>query len=185
MKLRRGFKSEANAYAREFRDELKLAHCDPLCPFKLAAHLEVPTVPLKHYANDEPDAYAYLKSQNGQREFSALTLCYGAERLIVYNDAHSVGRIASDVAHELSHIILIHPAKPPFDEAGSRHYSAMLENEANWLGPALLISEEAALKIGRSGVSIPVAANAYGVTRDVMSMRLNVLAIHRRLALAS
>ncbi len=184
MKLRRGFKSEANAYAREFRDELSLAHCDPLCPFKLAAHLEVPTVPLQHFANDEPEAYAYLNSKNGQKEFSALTLCYRTERLIVYNDAHSDGRIASDVAHELSHIILLHPPKPPFDESGSRHYSAMLEQEANWLGPALLISEEAALKIGRSGFSVPKAASAYGVTQDVMAMRLNVLAVHRRLARA-
>jgi Zn-dependent peptidase ImmA (M78 family) len=148
----------------------------------LAGHLDVPAVPLRSFANDEPDAYAYLKSNKGQKEFSALTVCLGIERLIIYNDAHSPGRIASDVAHELSHIILMHPAKPPFDETGSRHYCPNLEDEANWLGPALLVSEEAAFKVGQSGIAPQMAAKVYGVTTAVMQMRLNVLAIHRRLA---
>jgi len=184
MALRRGFKSEANAYAREFREELSLAHCDPLCPFQLAHHLEIPIVALNSFANDEPGPCDYLRSNKGQKEFSEITICYGSERLIIYNDAHSPGRIASDIAHELSHIILMHPPKEPFDSAGSRHYNAALEEEANWLGPALLISEEAALKIGKSGIPVPAAAKKYGVTRAVMTMRLNVLAVSRRLALA-
>jgi hypothetical protein len=182
MKLRRGFKTEANAYSREFRQELGLLAEDPLCPFKLAQHLGVRATPLEQFANDEPEAYRYLQSKQGRKEFSAITLCFGMERLIIYNDAHSRPRTTSNVAHELSHIILMHPAKPPFDKNGSRHYDAKLEEEANWLGPALLISEEAALKIGRERKSHSIAASEYGVSTEVLRMRLNVLGIQKRLS---
>lgn len=182
MKLRRGFKAEANAYSREFRKELGLPAEAPLCPFKLAKHLGVRAIPLGQFANDEPQAIDYLKSKHGKKEFSAITLCFGMERLIIYNDAHTSPRTTSNVAHELSHIILMHPAKPPFDENGSRHYDAVLEDEANWLGPALLISEEAALKIGRDNQPHAVAAKKYGVSGAVLRMRLNVLGVARRLA---
>jgi Zn-dependent peptidase ImmA (M78 family) len=153
-----------------------------MCPFKLAANLDVTTMPLRNFATQEPDAYEYLKSKVGKKEFSALTICYGMQRLVIYNCAHSKGRIAADVAHELSHIILLHPAKPPFDESGSRHYCAGLEEEANWLGPALLVSEEAALLIGKSGWSAAVAATHYGVSKPLLQMRMNVLGIAKRVA---
>ena len=180
MGLRRGFKSEANAYARVFRRELDLEANAPLCPFRLAEHLGVVIVPLQQFANDQPEAYDYLKSDAGQNEFSALTICYRMERLIIYNNAHSPGRIAADVAHELSHIILLHPSKPPLDEKGSRHYDAELEAEAEWLGPALLVSEEAAMTVARNGLTDKSAATLYGVSQPLMRMRLNVVGARKR-----
>jgi hypothetical protein len=42
MKLRWGFKSEANAIARDLRRELGLALTDPLDPWRLAAHSVFP-----------------------------------------------------------------------------------------------------------------------------------------------
>lgn len=180
MGLRRGFKSEANAYARDFRRELDLEATAPLCPFRLAKRLGVKIVPLREFANDEPKAYEYLQSKAGLKEFSALTICYGMERLIIYNNGHSPGRIAADVAHELSHIILIHPPKPPLDEKGSRHYDAELEAEAEWLGPALLVSEEAAIAVARNGLTEKAAAILYGVSQPLMRMRLNVVGAWKR-----
>jgi len=44
MRLRRGFKTEAEEYAEEFRTELELDIDGPLCPFRLASHLEIPVV---------------------------------------------------------------------------------------------------------------------------------------------
>jgi Zn-dependent peptidase ImmA (M78 family) len=178
--MRRGFKSEAEWYSRHFRQELGLALYGPLCPWKLAEHLEIPVVPLSDYANDHPQEVAYLTNGQGRREFSAITLCDGSRRLIINNDGHSKKRQAANVIHELSHCILLHPAKPPFDASGSRHYDEELEAEANWLGPALLVSEDGALSIVRRGYDLAKASDLYGVSEDVIRMRLNVTAAHKR-----
>ena len=50
--LRRGFKKEANEYAKEFRQELGLRAHDPLCPWKLAEHLAIPVKPLCHIKDE-------------------------------------------------------------------------------------------------------------------------------------
>lgn len=182
MGLRRGFKSEANWYAREMRQELGLPPHGPLCPWRLAAHLEFPLIPLSALALEEPEAAAYFRTTKGQKEFSAITLFKGRERLVVHNDAHDPKRQAADISHELAHGLLNHPPKPPIDASGSRHYDAVLEAEANWLGPALLISDEAALLIVRRGYTLEEASDRYGASVDVVRMRLNVSGASRRAA---
>jgi hypothetical protein len=57
---------------------------------------------------------------------------------------------------------------------GSRYYDPTLEEEANWLGPALLISDEAAVYIVRQRMSLHDASNFYGVSEKLLTMRLNV-----------
>lgn len=180
MGLRRGFKTEANWYSRSLRSDLQLAPFSPLCPWKLSEHLGFPLWTLEEFVAEHPEEVKYLRSPKGQRDFSAVTLCLGTKRLIIYNDAHDEKRQAADIVHEISHCLLGHPSKPPFDEAGSRHYDAELEDEANWLGPALLISEEAALHIAERGLSVGEASDRYGASEQVVRMRLNVTAAHRR-----
>lgn len=58
----------------------------------------------------------------------------------------------------------------------------MQEEEANWLGPALLISEEAALWIVRNGISKSEASAQYDVTEEVIQMRINLTAAIKRVA---
>lgn len=48
-----------------------------------------------------------------------------------------------------THGLLLYPPKAPFHDHGSRHYHREIWEEANWLGPALLVSEEAAMHIAR------------------------------------
>lgn len=182
MALRRGFKTEANWYSREFRRELGLAPQSPLCAWRLAGHLDIPITPLSEYLNAIPDHVRYLSSPAGQADFSAITICYSQRRLIIHNDAHSQKRQAANIVHELSHAILHHPPKPPFNEQGSRHYDRDLEDEANWLGPALLISEEAALHIVRRGMSVEEASDYYTASAPLVRMRLSVTGAYRRAA---
>lgn len=156
------------------RRELDLTPQSPLCPWKLAQHLEFPIIPLSKYKALVPDAVAYLYSPKGQKDFSAITLFDGNYRLIIHNDAHGRKRQAANIAHELAHGLLLHPPKPPLDQNGSRHYNAELEEEANWLGPALLISDEAAVLIAESGLSLADASDQYGASIEVVRMRLNV-----------
>jgi Zn-dependent peptidase ImmA (M78 family) len=182
MALRRGFKSEANWYAKEMRRELRLTSYGVLCPWKLADHLGFPVVPLTAFAVAEPEMVAFFRSGAGQIAFSAITLFNGRKPLIIHNDAHERKRQAADIAHELAHGLLNHPPKPPIATNGSRDYNAVLEEEANWLGPSLLISDEAAVHIAERKLSIADASEQYGASEPLVQYRLNVSGALKRLA---
>ncbi len=179
MRLKRGFKTEANEYAREFRRELGLPARAPLCPFALAEHLAIPVAPLSQFGHRAPESVAFLRN-SGPDEFYAATVFAGTKRLIIYNDVHHPLRQRSDIAHELAHGILGHPPSPPLSDEGCRNFDPQLEDEANWLGPSLLISEEAALWIARKGLSLDEASALYEVSRPVVRMRLNVTGARKR-----
>ena len=181
MKLRRGFRTEANAYAREFRVELGLAPHAPLSPWDLADHLAISVVPLSAFKSDIPVAVRCLYGRE-RSSFSAATVFCGRRRLIVHNDAHHPRRQASNVAHELSHGILDHPPTSPLNDDGCRFFDKTVEDEANWLGPALLISDEASMFIVEQRLSMPNAISLYGVSKQVITMRINVTGAHKRIA---
>jgi Zn-dependent peptidase ImmA (M78 family) len=101
-------------------------------------------------------------------------------QLLTQNDAHSQGRQASDIAHELAHALLEHPPGSAIDPTGCRVWNQDLEEEASWLAAALLISEESALAVAWAGKPIKVAAQEYGVTEQLMKFRLNVTAARER-----
>jgi Zn-dependent peptidase ImmA (M78 family) len=118
----------------------------------------------------------------GRSDFSAVTLLAQGKRWVVHNDAHETGRQASNIAHEIAHALLHHPIPALFDANGHRSHNKEHEEEANWLGPALLISEEAALSIVRRRLSVEDAAELYGTSKEVIQMRLNVNGAKRRVA---
>jgi Zn-dependent peptidase ImmA (M78 family) len=159
--------------AREVRLELGLAPQDPLDPWKLASHLAIPVRPLSSLQDESPLAVRHFGSSEPER-FSAVTVFVGAWRVIVHNDAHSRGRQSSNLGHELGHALLLHPSAPAVDKYGCRNWDATLEEEANWLAGALLVSEEAAVNLARGRVPLNQAALAYGVSEQMMDWRLNV-----------
>ncbi len=179
MGLRRGFKTEANNYARELRQELDLELHAPLCPWSLAKLLAIDMLALSALKEDIPYEVHQLMHVD-RKSFSAGTVFYGLKRLVVFNDAHPKGRQASDITHELAHAILNHPPSVPFNDYGCRNFNKEIEDEANWLGPALLISEEAALHIVKQRMDETTAAQYYGCTPSVIRFRLNMTGAFRR-----
>ena len=105
--MRRGFKTEANAIAREVRAELSLSRTSPLDVWLLTEHLDIPAIPLSSFHRTAPQA-ARLFLNGAQEMFSGVTVFRGPRRTIVFNDAHALGRQANDVGHELSHGLLLH-----------------------------------------------------------------------------
>src|SRR4029453_18208928 len=79
-------------------------------------------------------------------DFSATTVVLGTKRLIVYNPRQPDGRRASNLAHELSHLILEHEAAPAIGFGGCRHWDGVQEAEADWPGAALLVPRASALE---------------------------------------
>jgi Zn-dependent peptidase ImmA (M78 family) len=172
-KYRRGFKTEANEYAREFREELNFKPHEPLCPWKLAKYLEIPVQSLSTYKSKIPEAVSHYTGKDSDG-FSAVTICDRYRRQIIHNDSHHFYRQAANISHELSHGILGHMPMPVLDEYGCRYFNEEQEDEANWLGPALLISQEAAIYIVKTGMELDEASKIYGASKKVITMRINV-----------
>lgn len=173
VKLRRGFKAEAEAYACELRKELGLRASQPLDMFLLARHLEVPVISLRELAEDlQPAAYKHLTT-TASGEFSAVTLNRGSTKYIVYNNSHAPTRQQIDLAHELAHVILGHSPGELTKESGGRHYNKELEDEAAYLSGVLLLPRAAAISVVASRKSVEQAASEFNISVKMMTMRLN------------
>ncbi|WSH19098.1 ImmA/IrrE family metallo-endopeptidase [Rhizobium ruizarguesonis] len=184
--LRRGFKAEASWYSKSVRAELGLRPHHPICPWTLAGHLDLPVIKVSEFATVEPEAVAYLQSASGQEEFSAITADLGGGRVIIHNDAHDLKRQAADIAHEIAHGLLLHVLAPLTGAGGKRNYHRDIEDEASWLGPTLLVPDEAALVVARrlhqGETTIRQATDDYGVSEALLRMRLNVSGAYIRVA---
>jgi uncharacterized protein DUF955 len=179
-KLRRGFKKEAEAISREVRTEMGASLVDPMDPFALAAHLEIPVMPLS--ASPLVEVVRHFRGR-ARRRFSALTVFTTAtQRVIVFNDYNSRARQRSDLAHECGHALLLHDPRPAFSSGGCRDVDSECEQEANWLGATLLVPYEAAMAVARSNVPLDEAASRYGVSSDLMRWRINKTGVLRRVA---
>lgn len=180
--LRRGFKSEANWLARDVRRSLGLAPAAPLSPFSLAESLGIGVLRVRDLQEQCPAAVSYLLSSKGSDEFSAVTIHSYGKRLIVHNDGQHPNRQVANISHELAHALLHHPPHNLIGEDGGRRFEAVMEAEANWLGPALLISEEAALWIVEQDLDVRRAGQIFGVSTAVVRMRLRTVGAEKRVA---
>lgn len=114
MALRRGFKTEANEIAPDIRAELGDGGIAPIDPWQIAEYLEVPIENMSSLQDDAGQAVNYFSSIDSS-SFSEVTVFRGIHRVIVHNDSHHPGRQKSNVSHELSHALLLHPPTPALD----------------------------------------------------------------------
>lgn len=181
MALRRGFKALAERIALEIRGELALGTADPLDCLALAEHLGIPVVALAALTSDGADVRSIHRLMRRDARFSALTVCVGSRRLIIYNPAAAPGRRANSLAHELSHVILEHPAMPALGDGGCRYWDPDVEDEADWLAAALLVPRDAALTwLSRRG-SPETGALHFGVSAQLFNWRINQTGVTRQL----
>lgn len=183
MKFERGFKSYANKLAIQVRQELGLAEHAPLDPWMLAKDLGIPVVTISELADSHPEIAPHVDylAGKGSSVFSAITVFSGHRRVIVHNDAHAPNRQRSDLAHELSHTLLAHPPHPLFGSDGDRVYDRRMEGEASWMGPVLLVPNEAAHWIVDQRMDDNVAARHYGVSHQLLEFRLQTSGAKRRM----
>lgn len=179
MAFRRRFKTEANDIVIEVRNELDLTLYDPLDPHDLAAWLEIPVIGLSDFLAEAPGVRHLLEVE--PEVFSAVTVFAGSQRTIVHNDAHAPTRQRSDLSHELSHGLLLHPPTPALDNTGCRHWNQDIEDEASWLAGALLVPEAATMAIaGGRRWTTSAAAQHFGVSPAMIRFRLNSTGASKR-----
>ena len=181
MTLRRGFKAQAERLAAEQREELQLRVMDRLDPWRLAEHLAIPVLTLAQFEDrvGSCEATRFFRSE-GVEVFSAVTVSYGGYRVIVHNDGHAPTRQASNLAHELSHTLLEHPASGDLSPRGCAQVDASIEEEADWLMGVLLVPRAGALWLARQGHDVVSMAQHFGVSESLCKWRVQATAIMRQ-----
>ncbi len=180
--LRHGFKAEAERFALSLRAELDLGPMACLDPVSLAAHLEIPVISLEELRHDGATSRNIARLMGSTSGFSALTICEGTRKLIVYNPRHPPTRRANSVVHEVSHVVLEHPPAPALGEGGCRYWDSRLEAEADWQAAALLVPRNGAFAWLRAGKNLSDGAANFGVSLALFRWRVNQTGVARQLA---
>ena len=102
-----------------------------------------------------------------------MTVHDGHRRHITYNDYHAHSRQTSSIAHEIAHGLLMHEPAPALDVRGLVVHRSEIEDQATFMGAALLVPEEAALSIVARAVAFTEAASYYGVSLELLRWRIN------------
>jgi Zn-dependent peptidase ImmA (M78 family) len=176
-----GFKSRAERIALTVRAEAGITAHDRLDAAALAEERGIPIVSLADLADDGASVENILRLASADSGFSALTICSGDHRLIVYNPAHPPGRRANSLAHEISHVILKHAPTPALFEDGKRLWNGRMEEEADWLAGALLVPRDGALALMKRGATISSGADHYGVSEPLFRWRINQTGVMKQL----
>jgi len=184
MDFERGFKSWAERTSLSFRRDLGLQPHSPLHPARLAEYLDVRLCTPKQIPGLKQKVLDQLLKHDPSG-WSAVSVCQGERSLLIYNPTHSKGRQASDIMHELAHVILDHkPATMIMSHDGSmamRSYNQKQEDEANWLAWCLLLPREALVRCKRGGDSVEEIAEEYGVSETLVRFRLRITGVESQL----
>jgi hypothetical protein len=181
----RGFKSWAERMSMSLRRELDLGPEDRLDPLRLAAHLDV-VVWTPTEVPGLPGAVVHQLLERDPWVWSALSLVQvGGRGLVIHNPRHSAGRQASNIVHELSHLILDHtPGTIILSQDGRlaiRTFDRKQEEEARWLAACLLLPREGLLRARRDGQTATQIAVRYGVADTLVTYRLNMSGVEMQL----
>ena len=178
--MRRGFKSWCENASSEYRSHLGLNLGDRLEPRDLARHQGV----LVRTPHELPGLSSHSIRQLTKIDpdsWSAVTVTAGSQNLVILNSAHAPTRQRSSLAHELAHVILNHrPTTTSVSEEGilfRDRYDTEQEEEADWLGGALLLPREGLLSVYRQTSSSEVIGRIFGVSTKLVDWRLRMTGI--------
>ncbi len=179
--FKRGFKAEAERISAQAREDLDLAHHEPLCPVNFAQSLSVILLNLQEIPVKK-EVLDYLLS-SGRSEWFAFTLTFDSKVVIVRNPTHSKARQSSDLMHELAHIICGHEPSKIVHNPGvgipCREHDEQSEAEAGWLGGCLLLPRVALLHQRKEGMNDSEIMDLYSVSGDLLRYRRNVTGLDK------
>lgn len=179
--FKRGFKANAERLAKQYREELSIHPCAPLCAFKLASHLNIPVYNATVFLDSPED----LNLLSNNCEWSALTMTTKANnRIIIHNEFHSEMRQQSNIMHELAHIICNHQhnqVEYDFDiPFGMREFNELQEEEAKYLGATLQLATPGLLWANKRNMTHEEISQYFNASQEMVTYRLNVTGIGKR-----
>lgn len=185
IKLRRGFKAEAERLSIKLREDMGIHPCAKLCAFKLVDHLNLKLIKATDLLSDEK-SLSLLQGINGYKnEWSALTMTNKeGVRIIIYNPFNTEVRQQSDVMHEIAHILCKHDLsndsydfQVPF---GMREYNPIQEEEAKFLGAALQLSTPSLLWSRKRNLTQEQISKHYNASIEMVRYRMSTTGILRK-----
>lgn len=181
MTLRRGFKAEAERLATDTWKSMTLDPADRLDPLDLARH-----VGCQVRAADELVSIKKLRRLKKIQDdaFFACTFKLPGERYaIVFNPLVSETRRNSDIAHEVSHIILRHRLSrlERLNDVAFLSGDREQEEEAAWLSGCLLLPRFALLHDLKNEISPNDIAKQRRLSKDMVDYRIRVTGAMRQL----
>jgi Zn-dependent peptidase ImmA (M78 family) len=181
MTLKRGFRAEAERMALQIRQELGLRPVDPLDLRALAARRGVDIVVADSLV---PRADLEELERLQAFAFSACTFDVDGTQVIVVSPLRSTSRQTSDIAHELSHILLRHQLTEIREIAGITFRTCRTdqEEEATSLGGTLLLPRPLLIRAVSRGMSIDQIAKTYAVTADMARFRVNTTGVIKQVS---
>jgi len=178
--LPRGFKANAEREAARLRHELDLTPTARLDVRQLAAHLDVAVV-----SADQLIERSRLEELERLQAFafSAATFGVNDRAYIVTNPLRSNGRLSSDIAHELGHVLLKHDVAEIRELAGVpfRTCRPDEEEQATAFGGTLLLPRVLLIAAAQRGLSLEDIAIEYEVTVEMARYRYNTTGIAKQL----
>jgi len=178
--LRRGFLAEAEREAKRIRAELGLGPGAPIDVSQIAKHLGIRVIA----ADELIDAARLHDLERVQAfAFSACTFDIDGTKVIVVNPLRTPARRASDIAHELAHLLLAHQLDEIRSVGGVpfRTCRPDQEEEATNLGGTLLLPRPLLLSAVRRGLDDQAIAAQYDVTTEMARFRVNRTGVRRQL----
>jgi uncharacterized protein DUF955 len=179
----RGFKAWCENVSLQQRHQLGLPSHGPLDPHQLARRMGIQVVRPEQIPGVDPSCLRVLLRDDPD-SWSAITISEGSKCVIVLNSAHSGGRPASDLMHELAHILAGHtPSRVDVSEDGLlmlNTYNGKQEDEANWFAGCLLLPRVALERIHQQGLELKLEARRYGVSLAMLQYRLKVAGVERQ-----
>jgi Zn-dependent peptidase ImmA (M78 family) len=179
--LPRGFKAAAERRAVELRRALGLRSTEALDVHDLAAHMRVKVVSADRLiARERLEELERLQAF----AFSAATFDVRGKSYVVTNPLRSPGRLASDVAHELSHLLLEHDLSEvrEVDGVPFRTCRPDEEEQATALGGTLLLPRPLLVNAASRGMSPQDIADRYVVTVEMARFRFNSTGVAKQVA---
>jgi hypothetical protein len=179
--LPRGFKANAEREALRLRSEMGLGKADPLDMFDLAEHLGVTVVS----ADDLIERERLEELERLQAySFSAATFDIHGRSIIVTNPLRQSGRLASDVAHELAHLLLEHDLTElrAIDGHAFRTCRPDEEEQATTFGGTLLLPRPLLQRAALRREGLEEIATGAGVTVDMARFRYNTTGVAKQMA---
>jgi len=174
MTLPRGFKANAEREAIRVRSEMGLPQRAPISVDRLATEIAGATI-IDGGELIDPALFADLQSIQ-QYAFSAATFDIDGRKIIVTSPLATPERRASDIAHEVAHILLKHELSEVREVNGVPFRTCMPDEEeqATALGGTLLLPRPLLLAAAREGLITPrQIAKRFGVSEEMARFRLN------------
>jgi Zn-dependent peptidase ImmA (M78 family) len=176
---KRGFKTWAERTAMNIRRRAGCKIADPLDLYELARRRGI-TVWVPEDFKKLPAATIKILLMDDPESWSALTLRMEDKTGIILNSAHNKARQASDLAHELAHLIIGHTCAKTYMTPNGlllATHNREEEDEAAWLSGCLLLPREVCVYIKKQKISDESAMKRYGVSKQMLTYRLNVTGV--------